>query len=30
MIVLKDEEDWLVAKWEIQMIGTVRLDVYLG
>ena len=30
MIAIKDEEDWLVAKWEVQMEETVRLDVYLG
>ncbi|CAG8512739.1 10547_t:CDS:2, partial [Acaulospora morrowiae] len=29
MITLKDEEDWKIAKWEVEMEGTVRLDVYM-
>ncbi|RHZ72692.1 hypothetical protein Glove_241g21 [Diversispora epigaea] len=29
IISLKDEEDWNVAKWEIEMEGTIRLDVFV-
>ncbi|CAG8493465.1 4480_t:CDS:2 [Cetraspora pellucida] len=30
MISLKDDEDWDVAKWEAEMEGTIRLNVYMG
>ncbi|RIB16755.1 hypothetical protein C2G38_2189040 [Gigaspora rosea] len=30
MISLKDEEDWDVAKWEAEMEGTIRLNIYMG
>ncbi|CAG8519603.1 21361_t:CDS:2 [Dentiscutata erythropus] len=30
MISLKDDEDWDVAKWEAEMEGTIRLNIYMG